>query len=183
MGKSGISFPKMEKSRRALVNRSSCGISLARTLWMPAAFRGRISRRCCPHSGAVGSCLVGKGSSAMFDWIKRKTPEPALPSPRAEPDRYKGRPLLIILENYVLSCIGHLTAEEEPEWLRPCNASGKAQTIGSKPFARSSTLETLSIRTSVICGLGTSHRPKECGDPSSGAVRKDDCRPEILRTF
>ena len=49
----------------------------------------------------------------MFDWIKRKTPEPALPSPRAEPDRYKGRPLLIILENYVLSCIGHLTAEEE----------------------------------------------------------------------
>src|SRR5262245_41588093 len=31
-----------------------------------------------------------------------------LPSPNAEPDRYRGRPLLIVLENYVLAAIGVL---------------------------------------------------------------------------
>jgi hypothetical protein len=31
-----------------------------------------------------------------------------LPSPQKEPERYRGRPLLIILENYVLACIGAL---------------------------------------------------------------------------
>lgn len=36
-----------------------------------------------------------------------------LPSPHAEPERYQGRPLLIILENYVLACIGALTAEAD----------------------------------------------------------------------
>ena len=48
----------------------------------------------------------------MFDWIKRKTSAPPVPS-QPEPDRYAGRPLLIILEKYVLSAIGHLTAEQE----------------------------------------------------------------------
>ena len=36
-----------------------------------------------------------------------------LPSPQAEPERYKGRPLLIILENYVLDCIGELPPEKQ----------------------------------------------------------------------
>src|SRR5436309_2269888 len=31
-----------------------------------------------------------------------------LPSASAEPDRYRGRPLMIILENYVLAAIGSL---------------------------------------------------------------------------
>lgn len=35
-------------------------------------------------------------------------PAPELPSPHAEPERYQGRPLLIVLENYVLDCIGKL---------------------------------------------------------------------------
>lgn len=35
-----------------------------------------------------------------------------LPSAAAEPDRYKGRPLLIVLENYVLDCIGELSREK-----------------------------------------------------------------------
>jgi len=38
-------------------------------------------------------------------------PAPELPSPSAEPDRYQGRPLLIVLENYVLECIGKLSPE------------------------------------------------------------------------
>jgi len=61
----------------------------------------------------------------MFDWLKPKKPaakpEPSagripheeLPSSYVEPERYKGRPLLSILENYVLSCIGALTPEQE----------------------------------------------------------------------
>lgn len=34
-----------------------------------------------------------------------------LPSPQAEPERYKGRPLLMVLENYILAAIGELPAE------------------------------------------------------------------------
>jgi hypothetical protein len=36
-----------------------------------------------------------------------------LPSPYAEPERYKGRPLLILLENYVLDCIGELPEDKQ----------------------------------------------------------------------
>jgi hypothetical protein len=32
-------------------------------------------------------------------------------------DRYAGRPLLILLDNYVLSCIGHLPPEKEADLL------------------------------------------------------------------
>jgi hypothetical protein len=38
-------------------------------------------------------------------------PAPELPSPHAEPERYQGRPLLVVLENYVLDCIGKLSPE------------------------------------------------------------------------
>ena len=34
-----------------------------------------------------------------------------IPSPEAEPERYRGRPLLVVLENYVLAAIGELPAE------------------------------------------------------------------------
>jgi hypothetical protein len=37
----------------------------------------------------------------------------SIPSPYAEPERYKGRPLLIILENYVLDCIGELPPDKQ----------------------------------------------------------------------
>jgi hypothetical protein len=33
------------------------------------------------------------------------------PSPEADPERYRGRPLLMLLENYVLAAIGELPAE------------------------------------------------------------------------
>ena len=36
-----------------------------------------------------------------------------LPSPHAEPDRYRGRPLLIVLENYVLAAIGVLPKDAD----------------------------------------------------------------------
>lgn len=34
-----------------------------------------------------------------------------LPSAEADPERYRGRPLLVVLENYVLAAIGELPAE------------------------------------------------------------------------
>jgi hypothetical protein len=36
-----------------------------------------------------------------------------IPSPEAEPDRYKGRPLVLVLENYVLDCLGALAPESQ----------------------------------------------------------------------
>lgn len=36
-----------------------------------------------------------------------------IPSPDAEPERYAGRPLLIVLENHVLDCIGELPADKQ----------------------------------------------------------------------
>ena len=46
----------------------------------------------------------------MFGWFKNRS---AIPTAEAEPERYKGRPLLIVIENYVLSCIGHLPPESD----------------------------------------------------------------------
>jgi len=43
---------------------------------------------------------------------------PELPSPHAEPERYQGRPLLIVLENYILDCIGKLPAESSDKLSR-----------------------------------------------------------------
>jgi hypothetical protein len=37
----------------------------------------------------------------------------SLPTPEAEPERYAGRPLLIVLENYVLDCIGELPPDRQ----------------------------------------------------------------------
>ena len=38
-----------------------------------------------------------------------------IPSANVEPERYKGKPLLIILENYVLDCIGELQPDKQQE--------------------------------------------------------------------
>jgi hypothetical protein len=40
-------------------------------------------------------------------WFSKKQEESSEP----KSDRYKGKPLLILLENYVLDCIGHLPQE------------------------------------------------------------------------
>jgi hypothetical protein len=51
---------------------------------------------------------MGEGEP-MFGLFKSKPkPRASLPSAEAEPVRYKGRPLLILIENYVLACIGEL---------------------------------------------------------------------------
>jgi hypothetical protein len=47
---------------------------------------------------------------SFFDFFSRPR-KTAGPSP--DPARYKGRPLLILLENYVLSAIGELAPEKE----------------------------------------------------------------------
>lgn len=59
-----------------------------------------------------------------------------LPSPEAEPERYRGRPLLIVLENYILAAIGELPADKQagvakivqtvfgggPDWMKTVRA-------------------------------------------------------------
>ena len=50
----------------------------------------------------------------MFGFFKKKpTADTLRPSVDAESDRYTGRPLLIVLENYVLDCIGSLQPDKE----------------------------------------------------------------------
>jgi hypothetical protein len=43
-------------------------------------------------------------------WFKKKL----IPTPPPSSDRYKGKPLLVLLESYVLGCIGCLPAEKVP---------------------------------------------------------------------
>jgi hypothetical protein len=50
----------------------------------------------------------------VFGLFKKKPPaNTPLPSAEAEPARYAGRPLLIVLENYVLDCIGELQPDKQ----------------------------------------------------------------------
>jgi hypothetical protein len=50
----------------------------------------------------------------VFGFFKRKPPaEAPLPSAEVEPERYVGRPLLVVLENYVLDCIGELPPDKQ----------------------------------------------------------------------
>jgi hypothetical protein len=46
----------------------------------------------------------------MCGWFHKK--EPALPAGLKQ-DRYAGKPLLILLDNYVLDCIGALSADKQ----------------------------------------------------------------------
>ncbi len=36
-----------------------------------------------------------------------------MPSSQLEPERYEGRPLILILDNYILDCIGELASEKQ----------------------------------------------------------------------
>jgi hypothetical protein len=50
----------------------------------------------------------------VFGLFKKKpAADGPLPSVEAEPERYAGRPLLIVLENYVLDCIGELPPDKQ----------------------------------------------------------------------
>ncbi|HZN69337.1 MAG TPA: hypothetical protein VFB66_28945 [Tepidisphaeraceae bacterium] len=50
----------------------------------------------------------------MFGPFKKKPPADApLPSAEIEPERYAGRPLMIVLENYVLDCVGELPPDKQ----------------------------------------------------------------------
>jgi len=40
---------------------------------------------------------------------------PMIPNANVEPERYKGRPLLVILENYILDCIGALEPDKQQQ--------------------------------------------------------------------
>ena len=49
----------------------------------------------------------------MFKRNQKHYSQADLPSIEKDPERYKGRPLLIVLENYVLDCIGELSPEQQ----------------------------------------------------------------------
>ena len=53
--------------------------------------------------------VIRQQEEISMGWFKKKQ-EP----PPPDSDRYKGKPLLILLENYVLSCIGCLPEEKVP---------------------------------------------------------------------
>ena len=48
----------------------------------------------------------------FLSWLFGNNPKP-LPSAEADPARYQGRPLLIVMENYVLDCIGELPPDKQ----------------------------------------------------------------------
>lgn len=54
----------------------------------------------------------------VFGFFKRKSRASPLPSAGPEPERYAGRPQLVLLENYVLDCIGCLSARAQDNVLR-----------------------------------------------------------------
>jgi hypothetical protein len=44
---------------------------------------------------------------------KKESPSKELPTSNLEPERYEGRPLILILDNYVLDCIGELPSDKK----------------------------------------------------------------------
>ncbi|HEX5106230.1 MAG TPA: hypothetical protein VFV87_20565 [Pirellulaceae bacterium] len=63
-----------------------------------------------------------------------------LPSPHAEPERYQGRPLLIVLENYVLDCIGKLPPDSSEKLSKLMQ-----DVLGGGPDWRQTLRETLHL--------------------------------------
>lgn len=48
----------------------------------------------------------------MFGKFKAKPSSPQLPSAQVEPERYAGRPIFVLIENFVLYSIGHLPSDQ-----------------------------------------------------------------------
>lgn len=59
----------------------------------------------------MNACIVGQTGVTM-SWFSRKGPKPDASG--LESERYRGRPLLILLENYVLYVIGQLPPKKIP---------------------------------------------------------------------
>lgn len=68
------------------------------------------------------------------------SPDRTIPSADAEPERYKGRPLLVLLENYVLDAIGEL-----PEGKSAGLAQITQRVFGGGPDWRATLRETLHL--------------------------------------
>ena len=66
-----------------------------------------------------------------------------LPSNCAEPERYEGRPLLVILENYVLDTIGALSAEQS------CKMQGIVERVWPGPDWRDTVRKTLNLKPAM----------------------------------
>jgi hypothetical protein len=54
----------------------------------------------------------------MFSFLKRPNVTAPVPTANVEPQRYKGRPLLVVLEHYVLHCIGEGKAKDAPNMVK-----------------------------------------------------------------
>jgi len=84
--------------------------------------------------------------------VKRDTPqsgeEDSLPSPDHEPARYRGRPLVLVLESYVLAAIGALPAAQNPRMARMV-----ARAFGSGPDWMASVRRALGLPPSVDAEL------------------------------
>jgi hypothetical protein len=67
-----------------------------------------------------------------------------LPSPEAEPERYRGRPILLVLENYVLDCIGELAPERQQAM-----AGIVSRVFGGGPDWKATVRESLKLNESI----------------------------------
>lgn len=53
---------------------------------------------------------MGDLEDVVLNWLKKKS---ASTDRQAGPERYQGRPLLMLLDSFVLSCIGQLPGDKE----------------------------------------------------------------------
>lgn len=82
---------------------------------MPPSLRSLAESKHSPRSRIRGFRLKGQAYTFRFTmgWFKRKMRQ----SGPGSNNRYVGKPLLIVLDNYVLSTLGQLSLEKETESL------------------------------------------------------------------
>jgi hypothetical protein len=88
----------------------------------------------------------------MFDFLKRPKVIAKVPTANVEPERYKGRPLLVILEQYILHCIGEGKAKDDPNMVHIVQRVWGATTTGHKPLERLCISRQGWTMPSVFCG-------------------------------
>ena len=94
-----------------------------------------------------------------------------LPSPEVEPERYKCRPLLVVLENYVLAAIGEfprIGKAASPRLYRRCLAE---QRTGCPPSENNSGWANRWTIRFDRCGARIRDREVERGAVAPGSVR------------
>lgn len=110
----------------------------------------------------------------LFDFFRRRDQPPAVPAyAKVMEGRYAGRPLLILLENYILSTIGHLTPEKEA-----INASITQRIFGGGEDWRGTLRGTLRLEATVdedLCRMW-GEQQAAARDAGAAAVPEDFAR-------